>query len=857
MLAVDLDRLRKLRAKAAELLRSIETDLRPFLHDDGETFRRKPDSPSVQGDVNVTTTCSCLMALALSNEFRKFYSEDKASGESPKAQSVFGKLVRAPWMSSGLTANNAFTTTLVLRAYGFLVERGLLHSPPKGEDAATAKFRKPWESNFGVRDGVIPQLATSIQEHADPPWQFLYASVSDSTRLLIRRPVPADKKEREKCERDLKATIALDLRRIVQSGWIYDASKFPQASDSTKAELAKLPTGYELARVNHLLLVDQFPDFFEKPATRTLSWIVDTMATDAANFAINAYPTSAAVVYWFIDGIERAGIQLSPERWSTLCNWATDAFSRERSLVLAEHDAMMDPVAMGMAACLCARLRKISEEADLGTTKDHRTILPSVVELEHSIRHLFKKQATSGIWPKYFPLFHYQEAGSNFCFTFELLEAVLCEFGGSDNHLLDFPDIITGLENALTWCKQNHLEFAEDSNHRYTGWNSGGDLQTLQRGQPESWATAVVHMFLWELVSVLSEHIQRKILDKYQTVFPPKKPKESSTSGEQPEKALDKFLDIDVLIQDKHENLRDILKKEFVASHAGFTETALRREKAELPLSALLFGPPGTSKTEMSKAVAEDLGWPLVQINPTEFVKGTLADVYVRAEEIFQDLMDLSAVVIFFDEMDALTQSRDAGPHLDTATQFLTTSMLPKLTDLHDRGRVVFFMATNFQKNFDEAIKRAGRFDFLLCMGPPKLEEKLKRLPVFYALKRSNAETDKAVARIRTFIKESSAVEDALTLYTFGEFRSFLKSIGNDKTIGGALEKLSTDDFAANVKTYTKSVTLRMNDLKLGKRKFRVKDLDHIPSKVLKRASVAKTAIARYIDDRKASRRQY
>src|SRR5258706_1884201 len=120
----------------------------------------------------------------------------------------------------------------------------------------------------------------------------------------------------------------------------------------------------------------------------------------------------------------------------------------------------------------------------------------------------------------------------------------------------------------------------------------------------------------------------------------------------------------------------------------------------------------------------------MIEINPSEFVKGSLANVYLQAEEIFTDLMDLSAIVVLFDEMDALTQKRGisgketGSTHLDTATQFLTTSMLPKLTALHDRGGVVFFMATNFQDNFDPAVKRAGRFDFLLCMGPPTFEEK-------------------------------------------------------------------------------------------------------------------------------------
>src|SRR6266705_6807614 len=105
---------------------------------------------------------------------------------------------------------------------------------------------------------------------------------------------------------------------------------------------------------------------------------------------------------------------------------------------------------MAMADCLCARLRFISAEARNGMREEHRSLLPSGVELEHSIKELFKRQTTSGIWPKYFPLFHYQDAGSNFCFTFELLEAVLHEFGRAQNRLLKELAIVAGLEQAVS-----------------------------------------------------------------------------------------------------------------------------------------------------------------------------------------------------------------------------------------------------------------------------------------------------------------------------------------------------------------------------------------------------------------------
>lgn len=81
-------------------------------------------------------------------------------------------------------------------------------------------------------------------------------------------------------------------------------------------------------------------------------------------------------------------------------------------------------------------------------------------------------------------------------------------------------------------------------------------------------------------------------------------------------------------------------------------------------------------------------------------------------------------------------QSRERG-NLYTATQFLITVMLPKLAELHDHGESMFFMATNHQDRFDRALKRAGRFDLLLCVGPPLMQEKINKIAALKAPKPS------------------------------------------------------------------------------------------------------------------------
>ena len=838
MSEVSIKSLRDLRSREDQLRGTIVSDLRAFIHNKDEiTFRRKPSSRSLYGDVNVTTTCSCVMALALTNEFRELYfpgvSNNEPAKVQAKAQDIFKTIVKAPWMSSGLTSNNAFTTALVLRTYGFLVNYHLLPSP--------FTLKKRWDLELSLTDPK--DLVRLLAEQQSELTLFLYRCLTDDTRHLIEdlavgKPV---------ADAELKAHLTSDLQRIVHTTSIYHPDRFPDASPEIVAALyTPSLTAYELAERNHQLLYEAFPGEIQEPKEHSLEEIARLIAQNPENFSINNYPPAASIVYWFLDGVLRGDIHLEGEQWRVLITFGYREFRLQRSLLLAEDYARMDPVAMGMAACLCARMRKVSETTNLfslGIKQEDLALLPSRPELQHAIIEVFGQLGPSGTWPKYFPMFHYQEAGSNFCFTFELLEAILHEFGEEPYELLSNSEVVGALERSVTWCeKANRLSCRRDEID-YTGWNSGGDLKTLTKDEPESWATAVVHMFLWELSGVLSHTLQQRILRQYRLDF---------AGGRANNQHLNELLDIEITMPGASpQGLVDLLKSELISRHEGKTEEDIRRHGITKPISALLFGPPGTSKTDLVKAIAEALGWPEIVINPSDFVRESLEKVYVRADDIFRDLGDLAAVVVFFDEMDALMQSREL-PELDTATQFLTTSMLPKLTELHEHGRVIFLMATNYQSRFDKALKRAGRFDFLFCMGPPTVDEKVEKLDRFFPRGQLEAvQKTKAQGALRRYCKTDRWCFEQLQLFTFGEFKDFLRLFGDAKDIGNALDNISAEKFIEKVYDYSQYVTLR---IAIGKESalenFRRDD----PGVELEREP--DSPLARYLRDRLESRRQ-
>src|SRR6202034_275497 len=122
---------------------------------------------------------------------------------------------------------------------------------------------------------------------------------------------------------------------------------------------------------------------------------------------------------------------------------------------------------------------------------------------------------------------------------------------------------------------------------------------------------------------------------------------------------------------------------------------------------------------------------------------------------------------------------------------------------LHDQGRIIFLMATNFQEDFDEAIKRPGRFDLLLCMGPPSLEAKCANLHAFLRLRKATDQTTTAAQIILGFCASDVKLRDQLTLFTYSEFQYLLTSLcasGDLSNIGSILQSFDKKEFATRVR---------------------------------------------------------
>jgi len=189
----------------------------------------------------------------------------------------------------------------------------------------------------------------------------------------------------------------------------------------------------------------------------------------------------------------------------------------------------------------------------------------------------------------------------------------------------------------------------------------------------------------------------------------------------------------------------------------------------DIPVSAIFFGPPGTSKTNLCKHVSEYLGWPLLEVNPSYFVQEKMENVWLQARKIFEMLTECDQLVVLFDEFDEMVRARGTAPEM--ATRFLTTMMLPYIIKLNKSRRLIFIVATNHIEAFDVAISRPGRFDLILQVMPPACAVKLEQSPELKSL------LDGLGVLKMEMPGMPMKVDRAIGILTFDEFKKLRKRI--------------------------------------------------------------------------------
>jgi len=148
----------------------------------------------------------------------------------------------------------------------------------------------------------------------------------------------------------------------------------------------------------------------------------------------------------------------------------------------------------------------------------------------------------------------------------------------------------------------------------------------------------------------------------------------------------------------------------------------------EPPKGILLWGPPGTGKTFVVKALAHEAGSAFFAVKGAELLDKYVGESERAVRTVFQRARDAAPSIIFFDEFDALAPVR--GQSSSTVSDQVVAALLTEIDGVADRGQVSVIAATNRKDLIDSALLRAGRFESHIEIGLPVAEARLALLKI-------------------------------------------------------------------------------------------------------------------------------
>ncbi|MFA4930564.1 MAG: ATP-dependent zinc metalloprotease FtsH [Patescibacteria group bacterium] len=146
---------------------------------------------------------------------------------------------------------------------------------------------------------------------------------------------------------------------------------------------------------------------------------------------------------------------------------------------------------------------------------------------------------------------------------------------------------------------------------------------------------------------------------------------------------------------------------------------------AEIPKGVMLYGPPGSGKTLIAKAVAGEAKVPFFSISGSEFVEMFVGVGASRVRDLFAKAKKNAPCIIFIDEIDAVGRQRGAGlggSH-DEREQTLN-QILVEMDGFETDTNVIVMAATNRPDVLDPALLRPGRFDRRIYIGLPDIKDR-------------------------------------------------------------------------------------------------------------------------------------
>ena len=216
------------------------------------------------------------------------------------------------------------------------------------------------------------------------------------------------------------------------------------------------------------------------------------------------------------------------------------------------------------------------------------------------------------------------------------------------------------------------------------------------------------------------------------------------------------------------------------------------------PSGVLLHGPPGTGKTMLAKAVANQTDATFIKMAGSELVHKFIGEGAKLVRDLFELARQHQPAVIFIDEIDAIaarrTESKTSG---DAEVQRTMMQLLSEMDGFDDRGEIRIIAATNRFDMLDQAILRPGRFDRLIEVPRPDWDARQRIIEIHTSgmnladavdLAALASKTDGFTgAELASLATEAGmfAIRDDRTVVQMGDFENALVKVAEDDSSTG------------------------------------------------------------------------
>ncbi|MFH1684974.1 MAG: AAA family ATPase [Candidatus Micrarchaeota archaeon] len=137
------------------------------------------------------------------------------------------------------------------------------------------------------------------------------------------------------------------------------------------------------------------------------------------------------------------------------------------------------------------------------------------------------------------------------------------------------------------------------------------------------------------------------------------------------------------------------------------------------PAGILLFGPPGTGKTMLMRALAKELKYNFIEVKCSQILSQWYGESEKNIAEVFDNARKNAPTVLFFDEIDGVAKKR-SSESLDEVGPRVLSELLQQIDGANKaKGTVMVVGATNLPNQLDPALLRPGRLDKIIYMHLP------------------------------------------------------------------------------------------------------------------------------------------